>query len=53
MVDEVVGARLYEGRRFRVVDGVSKSDEVGGGGDHGGGVIFFVGDSPVYQLAKC
>ena len=45
MVDEVVGERLYEGRRFRVVDGGSRSDEVGGGGNHGGGIIFCVGDS--------
>jgi hypothetical protein len=40
MVDEVVGERLYEGRRFRVADGGSESDEVGGGGNHGGGIIF-------------
>ena len=43
MVDEVVGERLYEGRQFRVADGGSRSDEVGGGGNHGGGVIFCVG----------
>ena len=55
MVDEVVGERLYEGRRFRVADGGSRSDEVGGGGNgnHGGGIIFCLGDSPVYQLANC
>ena len=53
MVDEVVGERLYEGRQFRVADGGSRSDEVGGGGNQGVGIIFCVRDSPVYQLAKC
>ena len=54
MVDEVVGERLYEGRRFRVVDDGSRSDDVvGGGGNQGVGIIFCVRDSPVYQLAKC